>query len=222
MHWGRWDVNRHRTIYGASTKAAAYAESTAVFRSGGLKMAADEEPDPDLRELFDEDSDHGSTLAAIAKDWQVRGYMAPDQRAAAWRHGRCLYKLELPRDGWFVEITAANSIAVLAESRAEWLTTTFAEPLLTASHLLGDDRNLTTAAAGWVWSQVLDDGSLPHGIRYSSKFGTDWCCTAVWLRALDDTKDLAHELTRCVGSSSIEANDPDLRRVARLYRMRFH
>lgn len=39
--------------------------------------------------------------------------------------------------------------------------------------------------ATWVREQILDDGSLPLGIRFRSKHGSGYCW-AYWLRRRDD------------------------------------
>lgn len=199
--WGRFDVFGHRTIYGASPKRGALAESSAPLRLGIS----------------------GETLRQVEKEWTGdRGYMAPGQQAANWRHERTLYKLRLPRSGWLVDITAAETIATLNRFADEWLGHPLDDGVLTTEHLLGRDRTLTTAIAGWIWHQVLADGSLPHGISYPSKHGSDWQCVAIWLRAIDDGKDPTSEPTHCVDESAIECHDPDLRHVGELYGIRFH
>jgi len=147
--------------------------------------------------------------------------MAPGQQAASWRAERCLYELSLPTSGWFVNISSSDSVGVLRALQAEWLTEPLAEDL-TVSHLMGGNRHITTAVAAWVWKQVLDDESLPHGIRYMSKYGTDWRCTAFWLREFDDGKNPSGEMIQHVGGQSIDARDPDLRRAADLFGLRFH
>jgi len=67
-------------------------------------------------------------------------------------------------------------------------------PHLTADG--ADARAATTYIAAHVRNLVLDDGSLPHGIVYPSKCGTDLKNYAVWLRRGDDgTGSVLHPLT---------------------------
>lgn len=220
MDWGRWDVDQHRTIYGGCCVPAAYAESLAALRvglkdaaSGGLK----------LTDVFSDDAPQSNMtlLEAVADDWRQRGYMAPGQMAASWRVERQLYRLSLPLNGWLIDVTAADSIAALRDSIGQSLPVPLGEEL-TAGHLLSEQRSLTTSVAGWLWDQVLEDGSLPVGIRYPSKHGTEWACAAVWLRQVDDGKDVSSEPTQCVGERAIRADDPDLRYVGELFRSWLH
>lgn len=68
----------------------------------------------------------------------------------------------------------------------------------------------------------LEDGSLPHGVKYPSKHGADWSCWATWLREVDDGKDIAAEPTKADYGPEMKdcAHNSDLRDVTRLFGLR--
>lgn len=218
--WGRYDVAGGRTIYGAAPVRAAYGESLAAQRVAESLSATT------LGELFvDASKQEGLTtlLEAVEREWAERHHMQPKQIAKQWRAERREYSLTLPETGWFVDIETAESIAALRQVAAPLLVERGA-PQLTLAHLKSEDRALTTQLAGWVRSQVLDDGSLPHGIAYTSKHSQDWRCWAIWLRALDDGKDLDSEPTRAGKGQDIEPceRNEELEHVANLFDLRVH
>lgn len=92
---------------------------------------------------------------------------------------------------------------------------------LTVSTITGDVRAVTTHVAKWVRGLNLDDGSMPLGIRFPSKRGTNLENWAIWLRAVDDGKPVESEpTTELKRPRPIQRNDPDLLSVARLYGLR--
>lgn len=202
--WGRYDVPKHRTIYGATPRECAYAESLAAQR---LKFAPGTHHDLRIRDLFDDDEDI-SFHDEIEREWLERNHMPPGKVAAGWRHERKLYSLRLPAEGYFVDVEAAESISAISRALCiEWLT---------VGALRGEDRALTTRVAEWLWHIKLDDGSSPHGIRYASKHGSDWFCWAVWLRLMDDGGSASDEPTLADSGTAIESSDRNspLRKVA--------
>jgi hypothetical protein len=220
LGWGRYDVVEHRTIYGAAPTAAAYGESLAALRVKFDDRTA-------LSELFDDsdtDTVIGRTLLEeITTEWAERNHMAPGMVAAGWRRERLLYTITLPATGWFVDIESADSIAAVSHAlRAELGGLGLSS--LTVSNLRGENREITTRIAEWVRDQVLDDGSVPHGIRFRSKHGSDWNCWAIWLRAVDDGKPRRSEPTKADKGQVItdpEHNSP-LAEVGRLFELTIH
>ncbi|BBZ36438.1 hypothetical protein [Mycolicibacterium confluentis] len=108
-----------------------------------------------------------------------------------WREARALYELWLPVDGWFVNITGAQSIATLTEELGATLLAECNIDQLTISELTSsapDMKRLTTGIATWIRDNVvLFDGQLPHGVVYPSKWGTSLGDNyAMWLRRTDD------------------------------------
>ncbi|HJT90809.1 MAG TPA: RES domain-containing protein [Mycobacterium sp.] len=219
--WSRWDVAGHRTIYAATCRVGALAEAIAPLRVAiNLPLTdlfTDDEP-------FDADDDWFDDLPdTVSKEWRdERHYMGVGQIAASWRISRGLYELRLPRNGWFVDIADSASVHVLEDSADQWMPAKRYGKPLTLSQLTGSDRMLTTSAAEWVWKQVLDDKSLPHGIYYPSKYGTDWGCLAIWLRAVDSGRSAKAEPTRQVRTHVIETADRDVIRMADRFNLRLH
>jgi hypothetical protein len=232
--WGRYDTAGHRTIYTALPVDTAYAESLAQFRpkftkplratstrprSAGLRSRSDVK----LVDLFDDlDSDEASLflIDQIEAEWIALGHMKPTQIAAIWRQDRRLYEVALPREGWFVDVEAAESVATLSAALGAKLAD-FELGALTVGDLRGENRGVTTLIADWIRAQVLDDGSLPHGIYFGSKHGSQWCCWAVWLRAVDAGLPVTSEPTTADDGIQIDPPDrnPPLKRVCRLFRL---
>ncbi len=143
--------------------------------------------------------------------------------ALRWRDDRRIHRLTLPGSGWFVDVEAAETISAITRRWPGVLAAAGVQQL-TTSHLHGEQRQLTTALAEKLRGAVLWDGSLPHGIVYSSKHDASWRCWAVWLRAFDDGKPLSNEPTRADTGVVIEApmNNPPLRRICELFGITCH
>jgi hypothetical protein len=216
--WGRYDVRQHRTVYGAQPIEASYAESLAFARK---RMTLDQ---PQLRELFDDvdPADTTALLEAVQREWAERHHMLPGQLNAGWRYERLIHEIYLPADGWFVDIEASDSVAAASDAVGGALAALGVKNL-TVGHLRGEDRRVTTAVAEWVWPLVLDDGSLPLGIRFGSKHGSDWTCWAVWLRAVDDDKPSAERTTASPGTPVEDPeHNPPLQHICNMFHIKFH
>lgn len=217
LDWGRYDVPGHRTVYGAAPPQAAYAESIAfarpAFDAGTVLM----------RDLFDDVDplDNTPLFEVIDRQWADRDHQPPGLLAAGWRQERLIYELRLPETGWFVDIEAAVSVAAVAGGLGKELAR-LGLRTLTVADLRGPDRTVTTTIAKWVRAQTLDDGSLPHGVQFGSKHGSDWHCWAVWLRAVDDGKTLSEEPTQSDDGHEIQRRElnPPLAEVADLFQIR--
>ncbi|BCJ83973.1 MULTISPECIES: hypothetical protein [unclassified Mycolicibacterium] len=131
--------------------------------------------------------------------------------------------ITLPPSGWFVDIEAAESISVLMRDYGDLLTACGVDQL-TTEHLHGTDRLLTTSIAEAVHQITLSDGSLPHGIHFTSKHDRAWECWSVWLRMVDDGKHLSSEPTSAHPGDHIEppALNKPLRQVCDLFRLICH
>ncbi|NLE81862.1 MAG: RES domain-containing protein, partial [Rhodococcus sp.] len=180
--WSRWDTPG-RTIYGGTTAIGAFVEVLEYI-----------DPDPPqilMTELFD-DVDPSDALtfdAQLARELPRYGAMPYRSISHGWRQTRNLYELRLPADGWFIDVTGADSISVLGRELGALMARCAIERL-TLSELTdsSDERKtLTTGIATWIRdSVVLDDGSRPHGIVYPSKWGSTLQNWAMWLRRIDD------------------------------------
>lgn len=212
--WGRYDVAGHRTAYGASPPEAAYAEALASQR---LTFT---HPAPAWGELFDDAPPSGaeSLLQVVAREWHDRGYMAPGTVSAGWRHDRLIYELRLPDSGWFVDVEHEVSIRSISRALKGQLEALGLEHLA-LSDLRSERRELTTAIAAWLREQLLDDGSLPHGVEFGSRHDRAWRLWAIWLRRVDAGADVSAEPTKADGGRQIAARDEnaELDRTARLF-----
>ena len=220
--WGRWDVLGHRTIYGGSPEASAYAESL-VWAKPAI--------DIQLSDLFDlsgdEDDDALDDLTleeVVAQEWADRHHMKLGGVPAGWRQERLLHELVLPNFGWFVDIEAAETIAAFTRQWPDLLVGAGVTRELTTAHLHGEKRSLTTGIAEKIHGSMLWDGSYAHGIVYSSKHDVAWRCWAIWLRAIDDGKTVWSEPTRADDGHAIDEPhlNESLRRVAELFGFRCH
>lgn len=213
VDWGRYDVRGHRTAYGASPREAAYAAALASQRPSFAYRA------PTWQELFDDAPTPGveSLLEAVEREWEERGYMAPSAVPAGWRHDRLLYELRLPPSGWFIDIEREESIAVVSRALTTDLRS-FGLEHLTIGDLRSERRELTTAIAAWLRDQVLDDGSLPHGIEYGSELDSSWRFWAIWLRRVDDGGHVSEEPTKSDAGRPFTSGlgrDSEVGRIAR-------
>ncbi len=63
-----------------------------------------------MSEVFDDvDEQAGTVLEAIAGEWE--GRLPPDQIARQWRDERTIFELQLPSDGWFIDIQHGDTLA---------------------------------------------------------------------------------------------------------------
>jgi RES domain len=215
-HWGRYDVAGHSTIYIASTAEGAYTETLASQRiSNTLKKVH-------LSDVFnDSDSSDSPDMVfdAIKHEWQhLFGGMTPGKIVLGWRDARLEYPMTLPESGWAIDIEKSASLAVINDNMRSTLGDLGIDHL-TIGDLCGENRSITTAVARWLHARVLDDGSLPHGIVYGSKYGTDHMCWAIWLRNIDDGKHLDSEPTKADEGKPIALprHNPPLAVVASRY-----
>lgn len=220
-HWGRYDVAGHRTIYVASTGEGAYAESLANQRiSNRLRTIR-------LSDVFDDSESTDSpdaVLTAITREWnQLFASMTPGKVVMGWRDARLEYPMTLPEEGWLVDVEASSTIAVLNANLRQELGDLGVD-YLSVGDLRGERRAVTTMVAKWIHSRVLEDGSLPHGISYGSKHGTDYLCWAIWLRNMDDGRDSHTEPTKAgVGLEiKLPSHNPPLDKVAKQFGLKIY
>ena len=164
-------------------------------------------------------SAHGdsSVLDQIRREWEQKyGQFGPGKNPMRWREARALYPIVLPPDGWYIDISHADSIAALNRSSGPLGGPFHPTQRVTLANLTGEDRAWTCRVATLLRSVVLDDGSLPHGIQFVSKHGTNGLLWASWLRAIDDGKPEASEGVRALAGREIEhpSKDPALKAAA--------
>lgn len=152
----------------------------------------------------------------IIAEWDEVGTMKASWLPRAFREGRKLYTLQFP-PGWWIDITATETITALENLRSQYWPTAqgpLKEPL-TLTHLTSEDRALTTAIAEVLRSEImLDDGTLPLGIKFLSKHGHPargtGICWAYWMRDVDSG---LVEPTNITYQSAIYESDSDLATV---------
>mgnify|MGYP000979722932 CR=1 FL=1 len=170
-----------------------------------------------LSEVFDDidDTDPTTLYEAIANEWDSLFHITPEKIVAGWRDARNWFPISLPEDGWFIDIAHRDRVRALNKTLATTIGS-LGISRLDISHLLGERRDLTVAVAAWCYTQVLFDGSVPHGIRYPSKHGDNATNWAVWLRKLADGHGAWTEPTKAsTGSAILKTDqDPDLNWVA--------
>lgn len=214
--WSRWDT-LGRTIYGCSTAAGAFVEV--------LEYITPDPPSTPLSELFDDVTDEdASTLAEqLARELPAHGAMPYRSISQGWRQDRSLYELRLPHDGWFIDITGAESVSVISEE-LRWLMEQCSIEQLTVSELTSSSEELkplTTGIATWVRDSVhVGDGQRPHGIIYPSKWGSTLDNWAMWLRRADDETGV--DPVAVVETSDIGRHTRPLVEAAKLRRMRIY
>lgn len=180
--WSRWDTPG-RTIYGGTTPEGAFVEV--------LEYIDPDPPKTPMSDLFDDvdESDALTLDEQIARELPRHGAMPYRSISRGWRQARNLYEIKLPVDGWFVDITGAESISVITRQQSGLLRQCGLE-LLTLSELTDssdEQKILTTGIATWIRERVtLEDGSRPHGVVYPSKWGSTIQNWAMWLRRTDD------------------------------------
>lgn len=201
--WQRWDVPGHRTIYAATTRRLAYAEVLGPFKR---RLEDNEDTGLDLSRYLDDIPDAASGWSAIAEEWgnQLPPYTLP----ASWRHGRMMYQVTAPNQGWFIDITTMQSITAVEKGLGPQLVLLGVKEV-DLSLLSSDRREVTCEISEWVHALTLDDGSLPHGFVYPSRHGGERCW-ATWLRKLDDGFEVVSEPTVPDSGTQISRHDSDL------------
>ena len=150
----------------------------------------------------------------VEEDWVRNGNMVPGWLPASWRDGRLMYRLRMDAPAWWVDLTAAESVAALNRNLGPAFDEELGIAQITLGTLIGENREATTLIAEWIREQVLDDGSYAAGLRFHSKFGGG-TCWAWWMRRTDT--GLGPEPVQITAEDEIHPRDPDLEYVLKLY-----
>ena len=187
--WSRYDTVG-RTIYATADKLTAFMELLAPYRTDINAERRALQPIADFMEVALDD-----LWRDVVSEWDQAGMMKASWLPRVFREGRAIYTIDFP-DGWWIDITASETISALAElSHGAWPTSNgLSDEPLTLSHLTGDDRVLTTSIATVLRDDVtLDDGTLPLGVQFISKHGRpqdgSGLCWAYWMRDVDNGLD---------------------------------
>lgn len=202
---GRYDTVGS-TIYLAARRRCAYAEVLTGFRQERASAAKAAES---IGMTVDD------YIAQVKAEAEENGIDVPWSITVDWQMGRSVYRVRLPRAGWWVKVDDLDTLSALQRLAPTVPGLTESLQVLTATSIYGEDRDLTTLLAQVIRMQVLDDGSEPLGISYASKtlFGRCW---AYWDRRSDDglgpgANDLHQLASENVGP------DPDFAFVADHY-----
>ncbi|MEC5181534.1 hypothetical protein [Arthrobacter sp. CG_A4] len=201
--WGRFDTTGS-TVYLASTPETAFQEVLSVFAQ---KLGSGNPLEKDASSL-------GLTLeeflAAVAGEWEEGSYMGRGCLPAQWRNRRRLFRLELGEPESWIDVGHPDTIATIRRVLGEDLHAATGCTDVTLAEIHAPNREVTTRIAGWMRELVLDDGTHPAGIRYTSKFGGD--CFAYWLRRRDS--GLGGDTLRVASESDIGLRSDALRTAA--------
>lgn len=197
---GRYGIppeNRFRSIYCATSKVAALAETLAPLRPS-LRLRQD------ILDTTDDDEDVEHVLDGTHDPADPsRGLITSD-----WRNLRQIGSARLDRSMQFADVTTAESFRELSEVVAPLLSR-LGIPRIDLSSITGEQRLLTQECARYIYELDGEDGEpLFAGIRYISHLDGNWECWAIFddrMRHHDEFSEL-----------SIFPDNPDLCEAARL------
>lgn len=167
--WSRFDLRGWATLYGAAKRDGAYMEALAYAEVADLPLG----------ELFDDENPE-----PVADQWARQGHMGLGSVPRQWRDIRALSSFgRFDGAGQVVDIANTRSLAYLRATAERWAPPWLRKnPLsIDVSTLTGPRRTATTRAAWWLSRTILADGSMPIGITYPSRHGTDLQCYALWV-----------------------------------------
>lgn len=172
---GRFDTIGS-TIYLADSRRCAYAEVLGGFRQERSALA---KVATSIGWNVDE------YIAKVIEEAKANGVDVPWSIAVDWQFDRSIYEIRLPGSGWWVQIDHASTLSALERMAPKVPGLAEQQLLLTAGHINGEDRDLTTLLAHTIRNSMLEDGSEPLGISFASKslMGRCW---AFWDRRTDE------------------------------------
>lgn len=188
----------HRVLYCAGAPVPAMVELLARFRTGIddlVKLAGDTIGDVEEREQL-----------LVPQDRHEKGIIP-----SKWYLERQVSSVRVRTDLPLLDLSLAATIQYVREELAM---TVYALgiPDLDLSRVTDGNRRLTRAIARWVYNLKSDDGHpLFSGIKYTSRFGTDLPCYALF--------DGRYEIVGDVESYSLQATTPALIEAASILRL---
>ena len=202
---GRFDTIG-RTVYFGETQETSFAEVLQDFRRKRLALQADADAagltvDEYINAVYSQ-----ADANNVDRPWAVGG---------EWQRERCLHKVAMPSDGWWVRANDKSTMNQVSTDLAPRLRTVGVD-FLTLSDLTSESRAVTTLIAEHIRNRDLFDGSRPLGIEFPSKtgYGTCW---AWWDRRADDglmpganDPKTVHDMNVDVPAFRRVANDWDL------------
>jgi hypothetical protein len=196
---GRPPAERFRTIYCATQRVAAFAETLAHFRPSIPLLAQ-------LAAVEDDESLEDALAGAIDPNDPARGVIPAD-----WRLRRRIGRTVLDPNLRFVDVAAPASVQHLRQALSP-LAAELHLADIDLSSLTSQQRRFTQTCARYIYDQTDEHGHPRFaGIRYPSRFSDRWECWAVF----DDR--LRHVPGYPALTESIFADDPGLMRVASMF-----
>lgn len=205
--WNRFDTPG-RTIYVARTRRGAFTECLYDRRLDHQSRSAI----AFMADAFDESWE--DAFARYADEQLALGHPAPGTLPATWRESRKVYELSSASELVWFDLSTDHSLAFIDRVFGEEIYRTCNVASIDASHLMGDNRVLTTLVATRLRSLRLQDGGYADGIRFSSRHGIGQCW-AFWMRRIDDGLD--NEPISASDGASFSAKDLDLNAVAKRF-----
>ncbi|WP_417233644.1 hypothetical protein [Arthrobacter sp.] len=153
-------------------------------------------------------------FARYAEEQLSLGHSAPGTLPATWRESRKIYELSSPGDLVWFDLTTDHSLAYIDRVLGAEIYRTCDVSSVDASHLIGDNRILTTLVATRLRTLRLQDGGYADGIRFASRHGIGQCW-AFWMRRTDDGLD--NEPVISSDGASFSARDIDFNAVAKRF-----
>lgn len=203
--WSRYDTPGS-TVYISTDQELAFAE---VLSGYALTLGAIHplQKDADFMGMALEEY-----LRSVDTEWGNQ--LGLGALAKHWRDRRRIYELTLGGTGWWVDVEHPDSVAAIRAGIGAQLHEERGLTQLTLGVLHGEDRAATAMVSAWIRKQVLEDGSLPLGIRFNSKHGGGhyW---AYWLRRRDD--GLEGEEMSSNDGAPIHLHNPALETVSRRF-----
>jgi hypothetical protein len=180
------EEERFRVVYCATQPAGAFGETTAHFRKSVKTLAG-------LQEITDD-----TPLAP-----EFSGGIVPE----AWRLARHLGSTRLDEDLLFADFTNGQTLTVLREKLAVWLTK-FGLEDLDLSTITARQRRVTQEASRYVYELAESGATAFAGIRYMSRLHSPWELWAIFYDRMIHTPE---EVSR-----PIDRNDDGLVEAARV------
>lgn len=202
------------TVYGADQRVGAFLET--------LAYAAPDRSLERLDSLFPD-----GTGPSIDEEWQASGFghMPPGSVNLQWRTTRALAEVRAVAELTLIDLCHSWTLGLLRSNVEQWAPAGHrvrTDPtLLDVSALTGPDRELTCSLAWWLTSQELPGGSMPSGVRYPSRHGTDHQASALWtdmgrFAPATQVADAVAKTVETVSSAQFSCRDADLLEAARL------
>lgn len=152
-------------------------------------------PTPRIRELL-KDEEGFMVAGGIPQDWRLQ---------------RSIATLRLDDPLPFLDVEAPETQEFLSDELAGDLVVLGYDDPLDLAAICNRDRRLSRAIAVYAFTATETDGSPTYsGIRYMSRIASGWECWAIF-------QDTHVEL---VDQRSIELHDPDLQKIAELWKLR--